>query len=188
YRVRFGGRVAVDADGRRSWVDTDDVMAMAVDVPVPGYQNEVVNTLRLWSAKATSEFDISAFAKGDYVEAVYAKTASENLGRVLYPNDAVATRRELRLQQEYFFVSATIQDAIRRHRTSHPSVADLAEHAVFQLNDTHPAIGIAELMRVLLDEHDLGWDEAWTITASAFAYTNHTVMPEALEQWPVALF
>jgi starch phosphorylase len=191
FLVRFGGRVEAGQDekGERfDWVDAQSVIAMAYDTPVPGYRNDVVNTLRLWSAKATREFDLASFNRGDYVDAIHDKIASENLARVLYPNDQNAQGRELRLQQEYFFVSATLQDAIRRHKERYPSVANLHEAAVFQLNDTHPAVAVAELMRLLLDEHRLGWDEAWSITRRAFAYTNHTVLPEALEKWPVWLF
>jgi starch phosphorylase len=191
FLVRFGGRVeAQEIDGRETfrWVDTENVMAMAYDTPVPGYRNDVVNSLRLWSAKATREFDIGTFNRGDYVEAVHDKTRSENLARVLYPNDQVAQGRELRLRQEYFFVSATLQDAIRRHLSRWPDVRNLHEAAVFQLNDTHPAVAIAEMMRLLLDEQGLGWEDAWGITTRAFNYTNHTVLPEALEQWSVSLF
>jgi starch phosphorylase len=191
FLVRFGGRVEAQAiDGRETfrWVDTENVMAMAYDTPVPGYRNDVVNSLRLWSAKATREFDIGTFNRGDYVEAVHDKTRSENLARVLYPNDQVAQGRELRLRQEYFFVSATLQDAIRRHLSRWPDVRNLHEAAVFQLNDTHPAVAIAEMMRLLLDEQGLGWEDAWGITTRAFNYTNHTVLPEALEQWSVSLF
>ncbi len=191
YVVRFGGRVEVqESEGRQTfrWVDTENVMAMAYDTPVPGYRNDVVNSLRLWSAKATREFDIGTFNRGDYVEAVHDKTRSENLARVLYPNDQVAQGRELRLRQEYFFVSATLQDAIRRHLSRYPDVANLHEAAVFQLNDTHPAVAVAEMMRLLVDDHGLGWDAAWAITTRAFNYTNHTVLPEALEQWAVSLF
>jgi starch phosphorylase len=190
YVVRFGGRVEVKTESPLTfqWVDTENVMAMAYDTPVPGYRNDVVNSLRLWSAKATREFDIGTFNRGDYVEAVHDKTRSENLARVLYPNDQVAQGRELRLRQEYFFVSATLQDAIRRHLSRWPDVRNLHEAAVFQLNDTHPAVAVAEMMRLLLDEHTLSWDQAWGITTRAFNYTNHTVLPEALEQWPVSLF
>jgi starch phosphorylase len=191
FTVKFGGRVAVKEDGGREvfdWVDTDDVHAMAYDTPVPGYRNDVVNTLRLWSARATCDFDIATFSRGDYIAAVHERSASENISRVLYPNDQVAQGRELRLRQEFFFVSATLQDAIRRHSSRFPSVKNLHEAAVFQLNDTHPAVAVAELMRLLLDEHSLDWDEAWSITSRAFAYTNHTVLPEALEQWAVAMF
>jgi starch phosphorylase len=191
YLVRFCGRAEAYHDGGRlayRWVDTENVEAMAYDTPVPGYRNDVVNSLRLWSAKATKEFDIATFNRGDYVDAVHDKTASENLARVLYPNDQVAQGRELRLRQEYFFVSATLQDAIQRHLARHPSVSSLHEGAVFQLNDTHPAVAVAELMRLLIDDHALGWDEAWSVTSHAVAYTNHTVLPEALETWPVWLF
>jgi starch phosphorylase len=191
YVVRFGGRVEVqEAEGRQTfrWVETENVMAMAYDTPVPGYRNDVVNSLRLWSAKATREFDIGTFNRGDYVESVHDKTRSENLARVLYPNDQVAQGRELRLRQEYFFVSATLQDAMRRHLSRFPDVKNLHEAAVFQLNDTHPAVAVAEMMRLLMDDHGLGWEPAWAITTRAFNYTNHTVLPEALEQWTVSLF
>jgi glycogen phosphorylase len=191
YMVRFGGRVEsrIDRGGEHfAWVDGETVMAMAYDTPVPGYRNDFVNTLRLWSAKATREFDLASFSRGDYVDSIHDKTASENLAKVLYPNDATAQGRELRLRQEFFFVSATLQDAIRRHLTAFPSVTTLHEAAVFQLNDTHPAVAVAEMMRLLLDEQNLGWDEGWAITSRAFAYTNHTVLPEALERWPVWLF
>jgi starch phosphorylase len=191
FTVKFGGRVAVKEDGGREvfeWVDTHDVHAMAYDTAVPGYRNDVVNTLRLWSARATRDFDIATFSRGDYIAAVHQRSASENITRVLYPNDQVAQGRELRLCQEFFFVSATLQDAIRRHLSRFPTVKNLHEAAIFQLNDTHPAVAVAELMRLLLDEHALGWDEAWSIASRSFAYTNHTVLPEALEQWSVSLF
>jgi len=191
YMVRFGGRVEARTEGGRerfAWVDGETVMAMAYDTPVPGYRNDFVNTLRLWSAKATRAFDLASFSRGDYVDAIHDKTASENLSKVLYPNDATAQGRELRLRQEFFFVSATLQDAIRRHLAQFPSVKTLHEAAIFHLNDTHPAVAVAEMLRLLMDEHDLGWDEAWSITRRAFAYTNHTVLPEALERWPVWLF
>ncbi len=191
FMVRFGGRVeTVHDNGRESfkWVDTENVMAMAYDTPVPGYRNDVVNSLRLWSAKATREFDIGTFNRGDYVDAVHDKTRTENLARVLYPNDSVAVGRELRLRQEYFFVSATLQDAIRRHKARWPDVRNLHDSSAFQLNDTHPAVAIAEMMRLLMDVDSLGWDEAWSVTTRCFNYTNHTVLPEALEQWTVSLF
>jgi starch phosphorylase len=191
YMVRFGGRVETHHEKDRlvfQWVDTDNVMAMGYDTPVPGYRNDMVNSLRLWSAKATHEFDIGTFNRGDYVASVHDKTASENLARVLYPNDQVVQGRELRLRQEYFFVSATLQDAIHRHLERWPDPTNLHEAAVFQLNDTHPAVAVAEMMRLLVDDHGMGWDAAWAVTTRAFAYTNHTVLPEALEQWPVWLF
>ncbi len=192
FPVKFYGRVEprAAADGRTvfEWVDTQVVMAMAYDVLVPGFRNDVVNTLRLWAAKASREFDLCNFNRGDYVMAVHEKNATENISRVLYPADQVVQGRELRLKQEYFFVSATLQDAVRRHEKVHGTVRNLHEKAVFQLNDTHPALAVPELMRLLVDEHGLEWDEAWEITRRSCAYTNHTVLPEALEVWPVSLF
>ncbi|MBI5499516.1 MAG: glycogen/starch/alpha-glucan phosphorylase [Deltaproteobacteria bacterium] len=191
FPVRFHGRVQPRRDERGrtvfDWVDTQVVMAMAYDVPVPGFRNGVVNTLRLWSAKASREFDFHNFNRGDYIEAVHEKNATENISRVLYPNDQVSQGRELRLKQEHFFVSATLQDALRRHIVQHKTLANLHEKAVFQLNDTHPALAVPELMRLLVDERGMGWDESWAIASRCFAYTNHTVLPEALEQWPVSL-
>lgn len=191
YSVSFGGRV-VAGTGRkgqpiRSWVDTDEVLAVAYDTPVPGYGNDVVNTLRLWSAKATRAFDISYFNQGDYVKAVEEKAASESISRVLYPNDSQLAGKELRLKQEYFLVSATLQDAITRHLVDSPDLRDFHERAVFQLNDTHPAIAVAELMHLLVDVHELEWEEAWSVTRQSLAYTNHTILPEALERWPLWL-
>jgi starch phosphorylase len=191
HHVKFGGRVTTRLDARGElafdWVDGDDVLAMAHDIPVPGFRNECVNTLRLWSAKASREFELSNFNRGDYVEAVREKNATEDISRVLYPNDQVMQGKELRLKQEYFFVSATLQDAVHRHLKTHESLASLPEKAVFQLNDTHPAIAVAELMRLLLDVHGFGWDAAWGLVTRSFAYTNHTLLPEALERWPVWL-
>jgi len=191
FPVRFYGRVEsrVDDHGQLvfDWRDTQVVMAMAYDILVPGFRNEVVNTLRLWSAKASREFDLTNFNRGDYVNAVCEKNATENISRVLYPADQVIQGRELRLKQEYFFVSATLQDAVQRHLKLHGTVRNLHERAVFQLNDTHPALAVPELMRLLIDEHQLGWDEAWEVTRQACAYTNHTVLPEALEVWSVSL-
>jgi glycogen phosphorylase len=190
--VHFYGRVVEDkdADGRqlRKWVDTEDVMAMAYDTPIPGYKNDVVNTLRLWSAKATREFNLAYFNQGGYVQAVQDKNATEAISRILYPSDAVDVGRELRLKQEYFFVAATLQDSLRRHLKIHPNLKNLADKAIFQLNDTHPAVAVPELMRLLLDKYRFEWDEAWEITRHCFAYTNHTVLPEALECWSVGLF
>jgi starch phosphorylase len=191
FLVRFYGRTEMKTDDQGrvsfSWVDTQNITAIANDIPVPGHQNGVVNTLRLWSAHASRELDISFFNHGDYLRAVEEKNASENLARVLYPNDKVAVGSELRLKQEHFFVSATLQDAIRRHLIGHPTLDDLADKAVFQLNDTHPSIAVAELMRLLIDEHAMDWDRAWSIVTHCFAYTNHTVMQEALETWEVSL-
>ncbi|HTL48833.1 MAG TPA: glycogen/starch/alpha-glucan phosphorylase [Verrucomicrobiae bacterium] len=170
------------------WRNTQDVVAMPYDIPVPGYKNDVVNTLRLWSARGSEEFDLEYFNTGDYERAVYNKMFSENISKVLYPNDANSLGRELRLKQEYFFTAASIFDIIRRFKSGNDDFAKLPEKAAIQLNDTHPALAVAEFMRVLVDEEQLEWEDAWDITVRTFAYTNHTVMPEALECWSVALF
>ena len=190
YLVRFGGRVEyenVNGKLKAKWLDTDDIVAIAFDTPVPGYQNNTVNNLRLWSAKSTREFDLNYFNDGDYMKAVEAKASSENITKVLYPNDNMSAGKELRLKQEYMFVSATIQDIIRRYKKHHSDMRQFADFSAIQLNDTHPAIAIPELMRILLDVEDLDWDTAWDITVKTFAYTNHTILPEALEKWPVSL-
>ena len=191
YVVRFGGRVIqyTGSTGRlvHEWVDTDSVHAMAYDIPVPGYKNNIVNTLRLWSAKATNDFDISFFNRGDYLKAVAEKSNTENITRVLYPNDQQPAGKELRLKQEYFLVSATLQDVISRHLRYHTDLYNLHEQAVFQMNDTHPALSVAELMRVLVDVHAMPWDHAFSLVKRCCAYTNHTILPEALERWPVWL-
>lgn len=170
------------------WRNTRDVLAMPFDVPVPGYRNDVVNTLRLWAARSSEEFDLEYFNHGDYENAVFHKMFSENISRVLYPNDATARGRELRLKQEYFFTAASISDILRRFRAENSDIRQLPEKTAIQLNDTHPALAVVELMRILLDQEELPWDEAWDITVRTFAYTNHTVMPEALECWAVPLF
>jgi len=191
YPVKFYGRVYqyLDAQGmfRSDWVDAQQVMAMAYDTPVPGYRNNTVNTMRLWAAKATREFRLDHFNYGDYERAVVEKNQSENISRVLYPNDHFFVGRELRLRQQYFFVSATLQDVIRRYRKTHDTFSAFASKNAIQLNDTHPAIAIPELMRLLVDVEGLGWEEAWDLTVRTFGYTNHTVLPEALELWPVSL-
>ena len=191
YPVKFYGRVQEQADEqgalRQAWVDTQDVMAMAYDTPIPGYGNNTVNTLRLWAAKSTREFDLEHFNYGDYERAVMGKNQSENITRVLYPNDNFFVGRELRLRQQYFFVSATLQDILRRYRKTHATLEAFPRKTAIQLNDTHPALGVPELMRLLVDGEGLGWDAAWDITVRTFAYTNHTVLPEALERWPVSL-
>ncbi|MEM1410709.1 MAG: glycogen/starch/alpha-glucan phosphorylase [Pseudomonadota bacterium] len=191
--IRFGGHTITyrDPDGkeRRAWVDTRDVLAIPYDVPVPGYRNGVVNTLRLWSAEATESFDLEEFNAGSYTEAVEAKTAAENISKVLYPNTATVSGHELRLRQQYFLASASLQDVLAdwvKHQGA--DLSSFAEHNCFQLNDTHPAIAVPELMRLLLDEHGLSWDSAWAITRSTMAYTNHTLLPEALETWPLSMF
>ena len=191
YQVKYYGRVSqyTDPTGalRNDWVDTKDVMAMGYDTPVPGYKNNTVNTLRLWSAKSTREFDLDWFNHGDYAKAVEGKSQTETITRVLYPNDNFFVGKELRLKQQYFFVSASLQDIVRRHLSTHDSMDDFAEKCAIQLNDTHPAIAIPEMMRILVDEMEMDWDAAWAITAATFAYTNHTVLPEALEAWDVSL-
>ena len=191
YRVQFQGTaVLVGGDNdklRYEWQDAEDVMAMAYDTPIPGFGGKTVNNLRLWSAKASCDFDLRYFNEGNYIRAVEQKTQSENLSKVLYPDDTTQMGRELRLRQEYFFVSATIQDILAHFSTDHPDFAALPDEVAIQLNDTHPAIAIPELMRILVDTHQLDWDAAWNITVRTFAYTNHTLLPEALETWSVNL-
>ncbi len=192
YPVKFGGRVVDfrDDQGRahHQWLDTEEVMAMAYDTPVPGYRNGTVLNLRLWSAKASRDFDLRYFNEGDYIKAVEDKNRSENLARVLYPVDTTSVGRELRLKQQYFFASASLQDILFRFTRQHGDLAELPDKAAIQLNDTHPAIAIAELMRLLVDVHEIEWKKAWELTQRTFAYTNHTLLPEALETWSVALF
>jgi glycogen phosphorylase len=192
YRVKFHGRVLTTADeqGRLhyQWTDTHDVLAMAYDTPVPGYRNNTVNTLRLWAAKATEAFDLEDFIQGNYVAAVEAKTHTETISKVLYPPDDTGAGKELRLKQQYFFVSATLQDILRRYRSERRTFADFTDKVQVQLNDTHPALAIPELMRLLMDEEGLEWDESFRIARGTFAYTNHTVLPEALETWGTDLF
>ncbi len=200
FPVQFFGRVDsyVNTSGRltNAWVDTKVVLATPYDTPIPGYGGQTVNTLRLWGARAVREFDLAEFNEGDYIGAVEARARSENICRVLYPNDNVSAGRELRLAQEYFFVSATLQDIIRRYRKRYlmfdapqglRTFDRFAEKVAIQLNDTHPTLAIPELMRILVDVEELSWDDAWAITTATFGYTNHTVMAEALERWPVSL-
>ncbi len=192
-RIKFGGRsdfyTDTDGDLRARWIDTQDVVAVPYDMPIPGYRNDTVNTLRLWKATATEEFDLEEFNAGSYTEAVAAKNAAEHITMVLYPNDASENGKELRLRQQYFLASASLQDVLRQwvHKYGN-DFSDFAEKSCFQLNDTHPTCAVPELMRLLMDEHGLGWDEAWRITAGTMAYTNHTLLPEALERWPVGMF
>ena len=189
--VKFFGRVMeyADEDGRirHHWTDAEEVMAMAYDTPVPGYGNDVVNNMRLWSAKATRDFDLRYFNEGNYIKAVEEKDDSENLSKVLYPDDHTHMGRELRFRQQYFFVSASLQDILHRYCKYHDAFAEFPNKVAIQLNDTHPSIAIPELMRLLMDVHQMGWNEAWDITLKTVSYTNHTLMPEALETWPVAL-
>lgn len=191
YPVRFNGRlertVSGAGDSVSSWVDTDEVMAMAYDLPMSGYDSNTVLYLRLWTARASTGFDLRYFNEGNYIAAVGDKTTSENLSKVLYPNDATSVGQELRLRQEYFFVSASVQDIIRRHLKSHDTLDNLATAVAIQLNDTHPSLAIPELMRILVDEHRFAWDRAWAQVVAIFGYTNHTLLPEALETWPIAM-
>jgi starch phosphorylase len=186
YTVHFGGRT-VQHDDRTDWIDTEHVNAMAYDTVIPGFATTATNTLRLWSARATDEFDLSAFNQGDYRRAVEAKNTSEHVSRLLYPDDSTQAGRELRLRQEYFFVSATMQDLIRRYQRTHTHFGRLAEKVAVHLNDTHPVLAIPELMRLLVDRHHLPWDKAWKLIQQMFSYTNHTLMPEALETWDVEM-
>jgi starch phosphorylase len=192
YRVRFCGHVQEHNDEqgvtRYQWIDTEDVMAMAYDTPVPGYGEGTVNNLRLWTAKATRDFELKYFNEGNYIKAVEEKNRSENLSKVLYPDDTTQMGRELRLKQEYFFVSASLQDIIKNFLQDHRDFSQFPDEVAIQLNDTHPCIAIAELMRLLLDEYGLTWEAAFAITVKTFSYTNHTLLPEALETWPVKLF
>ena len=184
YRVKFGGHVVRNGD-RHEWVNTQDVRAMAYDTIIPGYGTQATNTLRLWSAKATEEIDLHAFNRGNYMAAVERKNHSENVSRVLYPDDSTASGRELRLHQEYFFVSASVQDLLRRYLRQHNTFDQLSAKVSIHLNDTHPVLAIPELMRLLLDDHHLPWADAWRLCQGVFSYTNHTLMHEALETWPV---
>ncbi len=192
-RIKFRGRVQHDQEGdqgfRVRWVDTDDVLAVPYDIPIPGFRNETVNTLRVWKAVAVEEFDLAQFNAGHYVEAVAGRMHAENISKVLYPNDASESGKELRLRQQYFLTSAALQDVMRRWlRDQGEDFSSFAQKNCFQLNDTHPAIAVAELMRLLMDGRGMGWDQAWAITTRCMAYTNHTLLPEALERWPVRTF
>lgn len=189
--VHFGGRTEAYLDSagdvRIRWVDTQNVIGVPYDTPIPGYENNTVNNLRLWSSTADEAFDFKSFDQGDYEAAVRAKTESENISKVLYPNDNSMQGKELRLKQQYFFVACSLADIVRRYLQDHDDFSSFADKVTIQLNDTHPTIAIPELMRLLLDEHHLPWGEAWKITQKTFAYTNHTLLPEALEKWPVSL-
>ena len=191
YPVTFYGHTESyrDEDGalRFRWVDGEQVMAMPCDILIPGYGAEHVSNLRLWAAQSSQEFNLGFFNKGDYMGAMQEKVVSENISKVLYPNDEPEQGKELRLKQQYFLVAATFQDILRRHRKHHGSLQSLPDYVAIQLNDTHPAIAIPELMRILLDEEKLDWEHAWKACVNTFAYTNHTVLPEALETWPVDL-
>jgi starch phosphorylase len=190
--VKYGGHTEVyhDDKGRPHvrWIPSQTVLGIPYDTPIPGYGTNTVNTLRLWKAEAGEDFNFQAFNSGDYDGAVASKMRSETISKVLYPNDNTPQGRQLRLEQQFFFVSCSLQDLIRRHLSRNPSLDNLADKAAIQLNDTHPAVAVAELMRLLVDEHNMDWDKAWSITQNTIAYTNHTLMPEALEKWSVDLF
>lgn len=187
--VKFYGRVVErkDAEGNTifAWIDTEDVMAMAYDTPIPGFGTNSVNTMRLWTAKSSRDFDLTFFNEGNYIRAVEKKMLSENISKVLYPADHIPEGKELRFKQEYFLASATIQDVIYRFRKNHSDLRLIPDKVAIQLNDTHPSLAIPEMMRLLMDWERLDWDTAWDITTRTFAYTNHTILPEALEKWPV---
>jgi starch phosphorylase len=191
YSIGFGGAVEYLGGDRETpravWYPAERVDAIPYDTPLAGWRGRHVNALRLWSARAAAPIHLSTFNKGDYVGAVAARARAEAISRVLYPNDATAEGQELRLRQEYFFTAASLQDLVRRHLDEFRTLESLPDHAAVQLNDTHPAIAVAELMRLLVDDHDCSWDKAWAITKSTLNYTNHTLLPEALETWPVEL-
>lgn len=187
FPIRFGGWVEHDRERGAVWQDAECVEAMAHDMIVPGYQTRNINTLRLWHARAAQSLDLTLFNQGDYMQAVSNKNLSENVTRVLYPDDSSYQGRELRLRQEYFFVSASLQDIIRRFRHNNDDFGKLSDKVAIHLNDTHPAIAVPELMRLLVDEHKVSWNSAWAQCCKVFSYTNHTLMPEALETWPVSM-
>jgi starch phosphorylase len=191
FEIKFYGRSEATSDPegcrRCRWVDTENIMAVPCDILIPGFGGDYVTNMRLWAAQSSRDFNLSVFNQGDYVGAMHDKVMSENISKVLYPNDQPEQGKELRLKQQYFLVAATLQDIVRRHKKQHNTLADLADYAAVQLNDTHPAMAIAELMRLLLDVEQMGWDQAWDISRRTFGYTNHTVLPEALETWPLDL-
>ncbi|HEY3416870.1 MAG TPA: glycogen/starch/alpha-glucan phosphorylase, partial [Armatimonadota bacterium] len=190
FKVRFGGHLEqIERHGRpvSCWMDGDEVLAMPYDLPIPGYSTPTVNTLRLWAAHAAEEFNLGYFNHGDYMQASVEQVMTENITKVLYPNDNIFVGKELRLRQEYFLVSASIQDIVRRFKVDELPWHSFPDQVAIQLNDTHPSLAIPELMRILLDEEDLTWEAAWDITVRTFGYTNHTVLPEALEEWPVSM-
>jgi starch phosphorylase len=192
FTVRFGGRIKASENAAlgelHCWVDTTDMYAVGFDQLIPGNRSPTVNHLRLWSGRAITPFHIDAFNAGDYAAAVQEQMEAKNLSRVLYPDDSTPQGKELRLKQQYFFVSASLQDILATHLREGRSLASMPDAIAIQLNDTHPAVAIPELMRLLVDEHGLTWSESWQITTGVFSYTNHTLLPEALETWPVAMF
>ena len=192
FRIKMGGHTEhyQDKNGKNRvrWIPAAEAKGVAYDTPVPGYLNDKINLLRLWKSEAVESFDFEAFNRGDYQKAVDEKVYSENIGKVLYPNDEPLVGKRLRLTQQYFFVSCSLQDILRLFTLRGLSFDELPDNLALQLNDTHPSIGVAELMRILVDEKEVDWDRAWRITQNTFAYTNHTLLPEALEKWPVSLF
>ncbi|CQJ51120.1 glycogen phosphorylase [Yersinia intermedia] len=184
YKVRFGGRIQQEGSKTR-WLETEEILACAYDQIIPGFDTDATNTLRLWSAQASNEINLGKFNQGDYFAAVEDKNHSENVSRVLYPDDSTYSGRELRLRQEYFLVSATVQDILSRHWAMHQTFDNLADKIAIHLNDTHPVLSIPEMMRLLIDEHKFSWMEAWDVVQQVFSYTNHTLMTEALETWPI---
>jgi starch phosphorylase len=188
YQIGFGGEVVGADGGTVTWKPAETVEAMAMDTPVVGWRGKRVNTLRLWTARAIDPLRLDAFNAGDHAGALVDQVRAESLVRVLYPADSTAAGQELRLRQEYFFSSASIQDIVRRHIQYHGDIRTLADKAAIQLNDTHPAVSVAELIRLLVDQHDIDFDDAWDIARATFGYTNHTLLPEALESWPLPLF
>ena len=190
--VKFGGNVKVEVDenghNHYSVENYQSVQAIPYDLPIPGYGNGIVNTLRIWDAQPVECFQLDSFDKGDYLKAVEQENLARNICEVLYPNDNHYAGKELRLKQQYFFISASIQEAVEKYMRKHDDVRKLYEKVTFQLNDTHPTVTVAELMRILMDEYNLGWDEAWEVVTKSCAYTNHTIMAEALEKWPIELF
>jgi len=192
YTIGFGGVVEyLGGDGstaRAIWYPTETVIATIHDLPIVGWRGKHVNMLRLWGARATDPFQLAAFNAGDHIGAMAARNRAESITRVLYPNDQTARGQELRLRQEFFFTSASLQDILRRHCEQFGDIATLPEHAAIQLNDTHPAVAVPELMRLLVDQYEMSWEDAWKITRSTLSFTNHTLLPEALETWPIELF
>ena len=191
--VRFGGNIRTEYDevtGRTNFIQENyqSVMAVPFDYPIVGYGNHIVNTLRIWDAEPIIDFQLDSFDKGEYDKAVEQKNLAKNIVEVLYPNDNHYEGKELRLKQQYFFVSASLQAAVAKYKKNHDDITKLYEKMTIQMNDTHPTVSVAELMRILMDEEGLGWDEAWEVTTKTCAYTNHTIMAEALEKWPIDLF
>ena len=193
--INFYGKVVGTAEGRRKWINSEVVLAIPYDNPIPGYQNNICNTLRLWSAKSPHSFNLQVFNTGDYIQSVLNRNIAENISRVLYPNDNMFEGKELRLKQEYFLCAATLHDVIRRFKASkfgsttvvRTDFTKMPDKVAVQLNDTHPAMAVPEMMRILLDEEGLSWELAWEVTVKCCAYTNHTILPEALERWPVSM-